>query len=151
MWSVCQSLNAPTQSQNDRDSPKIISDTLIKRNSINKRRLNTVTLLFLLPFNVFARMDNRSAIKHRLLTDGSLRLRVGVGVGPILPTPAPTPTPTKTVDSGRLQLRSRLRLRSPDPNSLFQGNMHCTEPKPAAKQSIFCHLLHGGVFLVLVP
>ena len=133
MWSVCQSLNALTQSHNDHDGPKIISDTLFKRYSITKRRPNTVTLFFFLSFNVFARMDNSSAeiiVYWRVVVCDS---HPSVGGGPILPTPAQTPTPTKIVDSGRLQLHSRLRLRSPVQSKQFlrtgiiRNSGHCSD------------------------
>ena len=65
MWSVRQSLNAMTQSQNDRDSHKIISDTLIRRNAFNKWHFSFIWTLplsnFILSFTVFGGMDNHSA------------------------------------------------------------------------------------------
>ena len=47
IWSVCQSLNALTQSKIDRDGSKIISNTLIRRNSITKRRFSFIWTLLL--------------------------------------------------------------------------------------------------------
>ena len=148
IWLACQSLNALTQSQNDGDGPKIISDNLIRRYSITAWHFS---FIWTMPLSFSSRLSMLSegwitVCPKSSSVDGWYPVTpCGVGVGQILPTPAPTTTPAKTVDSDSgLDFGSAAPVTQSSITFCILDWSHHTEA-PQNHLQTFCDSWHGGV------